>query len=146
MILKRGQAAMEFLMTYGWTILVALAAIGTLAYFGVMNPEKNLPEKCVFPSGISCIGFSYNNGNIEIAMINNMAYTMTNINLTAEGCQASSTGPETLKNDEQGTYRIQCDLSGQEKIKKEINIRYTNKESSLEHEKKGQIIMKIAQN
>ena len=32
---KRGQAAMEFLMTYGWAILAAITAIGVLAYFGV---------------------------------------------------------------------------------------------------------------
>ena len=35
---KRGQAAMEFLMTYGWAILAAIVAIGVLAYFGVFNP------------------------------------------------------------------------------------------------------------
>ena len=36
---KKSQAAMEFLMTYGWAILVVLAAIAALAYFGVLNPE-----------------------------------------------------------------------------------------------------------
>lgn len=35
---RKGQAAMEFLMTYGWAILVVLAAIGALAYFGVLSP------------------------------------------------------------------------------------------------------------
>jgi len=30
---KKGQAAMEFLMTYGWAILAAIIAIGVLAYF-----------------------------------------------------------------------------------------------------------------
>ena len=33
----KGQAAMEFLMTYGWAILAAIVAIGALAYFGVFN-------------------------------------------------------------------------------------------------------------
>jgi hypothetical protein len=37
---KRGQAAMEFLMTYGWAILAAIIAIGVLAYFGVFNPSN----------------------------------------------------------------------------------------------------------
>jgi len=42
------QAAMEFLMTYGWAILFVLLAIGPLAYFGVLgnfftkNTEINL--------------------------------------------------------------------------------------------------------
>ncbi len=29
----------EFLMTYGWAILVVVAAIAALAYFGVLNPN-----------------------------------------------------------------------------------------------------------
>jgi len=40
---KKSQAAMEFLMTYGWAILVFLAAIDEQAYFGVISPEKFLP-------------------------------------------------------------------------------------------------------
>ncbi len=54
---KKGQAAMEFLMTYGWAILAILAAIGALAYFGVLTPTKFLPEKCVFPQGMACLDF-----------------------------------------------------------------------------------------
>ena len=46
MFRKKGQAAMEFLMTYGWAILVVLVAIGALAYFGVLSPDRFLPERC----------------------------------------------------------------------------------------------------
>lgn len=52
---KRAQAALEFLMTYGWAILVVLAAIGALAYFGVLNPANFLPAKCVASPGITCV-------------------------------------------------------------------------------------------
>ena len=37
---KKGQAAMEFLMTYGWAILEAITAIGVLAYIGVFSPSN----------------------------------------------------------------------------------------------------------
>src|ERR1051325_8340737 len=37
---QKGQAAMEFLFTYGWAILAAIVAIGALAYFGVFSPGK----------------------------------------------------------------------------------------------------------
>ncbi len=37
---RKGQAAMEFLMTYGWAILAAIIAIGVLAYFGVFSPGQ----------------------------------------------------------------------------------------------------------
>ena len=51
---KRGQAAMEFLMTYGWAILAAIIAIAVLAYFGVFSPERYVPETCVLAAPIGC--------------------------------------------------------------------------------------------
>src|SRR3989338_8170279 len=54
---KKGQAALEFLMTYGWAILVVLVVIGALAYFGVLNPSILLPEKCTFGAGLGCQDF-----------------------------------------------------------------------------------------
>ena len=53
---KKGQAAMEFLMTYGWALLVVIAAVGALAYFGILSPDAFLPEKCQGPSGLDCAG------------------------------------------------------------------------------------------
>jgi len=37
---KKGRQVMDFLLTYGWVMLVILVAIGALAYFGIFNPEK----------------------------------------------------------------------------------------------------------
>ncbi len=51
---KKAQAAMEFLMTYGWAILVVLVVIGALAYFGILSPTALLPEKCFLPIGLDC--------------------------------------------------------------------------------------------
>ncbi len=44
---RKGQAAMEFLMTYGWAILAAIIAIGVLAYFGVFSPDKYIGGSAV---------------------------------------------------------------------------------------------------
>jgi hypothetical protein len=53
-MMKRAQAAMEFLMTYGWAILVVLVVIGALAYFGVLNPQNLLPDRCEMQQGFYC--------------------------------------------------------------------------------------------
>ena len=52
MLNKKAQEAMEFLMTYGWAIIVVLVAIGALAYFGVLGDSSkfqcnNFPEGCI---------------------------------------------------------------------------------------------------
>jgi len=64
----RGQAALEFLMTYGWAILVVLVVIGTLAYFGVLNPSVLLPEKCTLQMGFYCKDHQINQDNSEVSL------------------------------------------------------------------------------
>ena len=46
---RKSQVALEFLMTYGWAILVILIMIGALAYFGVLSPCKFIPESSGCP-------------------------------------------------------------------------------------------------
>jgi len=54
--MKRGQAAMEFLMTYGWALLIVLVAIAVLASFGVFG-GKGTYEACIMGVGFSCKDF-----------------------------------------------------------------------------------------
>lgn len=52
--MKRGQAALEFLSTYGWAIMVVLLAIAALTYFGVFNFESFIPDQCLLSDGFEC--------------------------------------------------------------------------------------------
>ena len=54
---KKGQAALEFLTTYGWAFLVILIMIGTLAYFGILNPSKLLPSRCTVGPEFECLDY-----------------------------------------------------------------------------------------
>jgi len=86
---KKGQAALEFMMTYGWAILVVLAAIGALSYFGVLNPSRFTPETCLASSGFSCPGKPMvNPTNITFSLVNGLGYKVT---LSAENTTVSST-------------------------------------------------------
>ncbi len=55
--MKKGQAAMEFLMTYGWALLIVLVAIAVLAAFGVFSGGKRGYEVCLMGPGLSCKEF-----------------------------------------------------------------------------------------
>jgi len=50
---KKSQSAMEYLMTYGWAILVVLIALGALFYLGVFSPKT--PPTCIVSSPLTCI-------------------------------------------------------------------------------------------
>jgi hypothetical protein len=53
-VTERGQAAMEFLMSYGWALLVTLVVVGALAYLGILEPARFVPNKCNLGPGFSC--------------------------------------------------------------------------------------------
>ena len=68
--MRRGQAAMEFMITYGWAILLVLVAIAVMMYFGVLNVEKLIPERCTLPQGFSCTNFKANLTTVTLVIEN----------------------------------------------------------------------------
>ena len=55
---RRSEAAMEFLVTYGWLIIVFLAVIAGLAYFGFIETDTFVvQESCTITPPFSCINF-----------------------------------------------------------------------------------------
>jgi hypothetical protein len=55
---RKAQSALEFLTTYGWAFLVILIMIGALAYFGILNPTRYLPDRCSIQAGFDCNDFN----------------------------------------------------------------------------------------
>ena len=77
MMAPKAQAAMEFLMTYGWAILVVLVVIGALAYFGVLNPTNVLPEKCFFQVGLECNQHQFKSASATLLIKNALGDKIT---------------------------------------------------------------------
>ena len=44
--MKKGQGAMEYLMTYGWALLVIVIVAGALFALGVLNPATYQQKRC----------------------------------------------------------------------------------------------------
>jgi hypothetical protein len=82
---KKGQAAMEFLMTYGWAILVVLAAIGALAYFGVLSPKNILPSSCTVGAGFGCKDTKATAESVQLTLLNNLGNDLDYINIQFTG-------------------------------------------------------------
>ncbi len=91
MVKKRGQAAMEFLMTYGWALLVVLVAIGALAFFGVLNPGQFLPSTCTITPGIACTDFKVTATDVTVNLQNGMGKNLKDVTLSVAGCETNGT-------------------------------------------------------
>ncbi len=48
---RRAQAAIEFLTTYGWALLVIAIVLVALGWLGVFSPQNIIQEYCQFPVG-----------------------------------------------------------------------------------------------
>jgi hypothetical protein len=138
---KNSQAAMEFLMTYGWAIMVVLVAIGALSYFGVLSPDKFLPRKCFLQPGLGCVDFRVNENSVAVTLRNGMGEDISISNMNVGSCLGTTSG--TLNNEEQKTFTIDaCNNMPGEKFKGDVNITYLA-ESGLTHLNSGNIIDRV---
>ena len=53
---KKGQAAMEYLMTYGWALVALVIVIAALMATGAFNPSYLIAEECTLQPDLSCTG------------------------------------------------------------------------------------------
>jgi len=149
--MKKGQAAMEFLMTYGWAILVVLVAIGALAYFGVLSPSRFMPKSCTFEPGIGCDDFKASAaGDIQLILANGKGESLTAVTAAISGCSAdgNADGNDTWIDGEKLGGATGITLTGcgaatvGDRIKKTITLTYTSA-SGIVHTASGELTGKI---
>lgn len=146
----KGQAALEFLMTYGWAILVVLVAIGALAYFGVLSPDNFLPSRCTLPSGIACVDylavdeFGAGNGYVTISIRNSLGYDITNVEFKASDC-TGTTSMSLIRNGGLPTEfsATFCNIISGGKYRGDINLTYTNADTGLTHLARGSMNIRV---
>ncbi|MFO7710856.1 MAG: hypothetical protein R6V53_03770 [Candidatus Woesearchaeota archaeon] len=143
---KKGQAAMEFLMTYGWAILVVLGAIAALAYFGVLSPQQFIPEKCTMPPGIACLDQTANTSHVQVVLKNGLGQTLNlnNITMSEDGTPEECDYPSAIDNG--GNAIINCSITSTvgsgDKVMADIEIAYDT-DSGLTHTKTGDVVVNI---
>ena len=141
---KKCQAAMEFLMTYGWAILVVLAAIAALAYFGVLSPEKFLPEKCILQPGIACVSHKVETTKVTLVISNGLGRTISINSIDVGGCSGAFS--ESMISGTDHTFVIGGSCSNgaaKEKFKGDITMTYTEKDTNLTKTAYGNLNTKV---
>ena len=143
---NKSQAAMEFLMTYGWAILVVLVAIGALAYFGVLSPDKFLPSRCTLPAGIACTDFKVvagatgTTGTVDIVLRNGLGFDIDTVNVAVSGCTTADTTPASILNGEDEPYQATvCTVTSGGKFSGALNVSYRNVDTTLTHKVQGSL-------
>ena len=129
---KKGQAALEYMATYGWVIVAIMASVAAIYYFGVLDFNKFTPERCNLIIGLDCVGFKASTGTIELVVRNGLGYDLSEFNITVEsdgfcsqGFQQATSG---LNDGEEEKLAITCTSTGTsgEDFVSNLKISYTS--------------------
>ena len=123
---------MEFLMTYGWAILIVLVAIAALYFLGVFGGKT--PNSCQIEPPFNCIDSKSASGTIvlqigSLSSVKNVA--ATDITVTVNGnpsfCTSKSLNPAALLPGGRADFSCVNSLAVGEKFTGELSITYANK-------------------
>lgn len=145
-MVKKGQAAMEFLMTYGWAILAAVIAIGVLAYFGVFSPGKYVTGNAVVnpPFYISAANAKASTGGVQLAIKNNGGEDYSIQSVIISNCGSYDTATPIVA-DSTAVVLVPCTggLTSGNNIKGDITITYQKPGVAVDLTATGTIAQKV---
>ena len=147
---------MEFLMTYGWAVLIMLIVIAILFMLGVFNPTTGVPNSCVMPQGFSCYGYAVRDGGVLSLDIGQA--TGGDVIINAIGCTAGD-DPTLLTLNQRIKSGRHLNLTGLPTCYKEdgsvpetdeyfrgtLYIQYTDVRTRIVHNVKGDLAYRVEQ-
>lgn len=82
----RGQAAMEYLVTYGWALLALFAVIAFLVGSGIFSSNNYMVQECTFQPDLPCpISILYANATraeLQFSLVNGLGFPISVKNVT----------------------------------------------------------------
>lgn len=147
-MMKRGQAAIEFLTTYGWAMILILVMIGAIVYFGFLKPTNFVSDSCTTGNDLGCSDYVVYNERATLALVNNVGKTINITNVTYINPDTGQTigscalGRVVLNG---RIADLNCDFDTpfadiDSKQKITVEIIYTNYGSSIPHTIEGSLI------
>ncbi len=140
--LRRGQSALEYLVTYGWAILVIVIIAGLLWYFGIFNPSRFVGGKqCGGFGAFICQDFKVStNGSLTIVLNNNVGGTVNAVNITT-GTSGFICSPTTVAAKGNATCAVAgvvpAGSTGHTVHQWTVRINYTDARSGISHTDTG---------
>ncbi|MFT4297664.1 MAG: hypothetical protein ACMXX5_00550 [Candidatus Woesearchaeota archaeon] len=141
----KSQAAMEFLMTYGWALLVVLIAIAALAFFGLLNPSRFLPERADLGPGLVVQDSYVDEYKVVLLVHNGLGQTLQNFDITVDDCLCAPRTSNSITFTAGSTeiFEIYCTVNSAANSRFRSNLRasYTTRTAGheLQQSRRGEI-------
>ena len=90
--MHRSQSALEYMMTYGWAILIIVIVAAVLYSFGIFNPSSSTSVSITGFSGLNVVGGCAPGGALVMQLVNGLGQSIniTKINVTGSNGQAGT--------------------------------------------------------
>ena len=147
---KKGQAAMDFMMTYGWAILAVIIAIGVLAALGVFSPGKYTSGSALVtaPFYLDAWNVKVNAVNLEVRNNGGETLNVSKVSIfegSTEAC-VTTTVPGDIITSSPTAIVVPCGASTGaigDSFKGDIVITYTKSGGTVELTSTGTITEKV---
>ncbi|MEK6945510.1 MAG: hypothetical protein AABW63_01830 [Nanoarchaeota archaeon] len=144
---KKGQAAMEFLMTYGWAILAAVIVVGVLWYL-IGNPSNLAGDRFQLSAPLVANAMSLNTSGVTIEFRNGESQS---INVTAvafadrTACNTAGGFSQNVSAGALVPLFLPCtgNLVSTDRFSSSVTIRYTISGSQVTQQSTGSISGKV---
>ena len=148
--MKKAQVSLEFLVTYGWVLILIIVAIGALSYFGVFSPSRYVKESCEISNQLVCEDFEIWTNKIDLDLRNEFGreIEIVQLNITSEDygsfidCEKAC-GSFSIKNGETSSpycYDAGISLPPRNKIPFTIEISYQREPGAPMHRAVGTLL------
>lgn len=155
MVCKKAQSALEYLMSYGWAILILVIIGGVLFALGVFNPDQSTATVVYELSNFhvdDALLESDGSLSIDLGVKTGVTTQIQNIDYSVQGYSCTNSVDETDFNiSPEGTILIElssdnsCDLEQGSVVYMNVSINYV-KRSGLTHTDRGRIRIQVQSN
>ena len=146
---RKGQAATEYIHTYGWIILSVMMLGGVIFYHNISNAKYLVPTGCDFLSGLRCIDADVEHDLLSIVVINEFGFALSNVTLNITGtCNSTANTSDgnlygnlnVLLENKQTIYTFECqNLTGLQ-VDELIVADFINVNTDQRHIKIGKLV------
>lgn len=114
----KGQAAIEYLMTYGWALLALVIVVAVLLSSGLFSPDYLISEECSFGNSLPCNFALFNEGpstKVIMEIFNGYPYEIKILEIhvqTQDGTQTFTGFPSNVQLPSGASESFEAKLSG----------------------------------
>jgi hypothetical protein len=145
----KAQAAMEFLTTYGWALLILGVVFAAFSLGLFQDPRNIVSDTCTFIEGFNCKDFEVlSDGTVHLSLVNYLGEQITTTRTACTYNTVTKNGPSDVTVGPSGSFQltIYCLNSGtfpmKDKVKLNIDIIYKEQGKQLEKVVSGTVVAK----